>query len=1578
MTLVIFPLTARADNPIVQTVYTADPAPLVVDDTLYVYTSHDEDGSDWYVMNDWKCYSTKDMVNWTDHGTVFSLKGLSWAKSDAWAAQCVARNGKYYLYVPVTSNEGKTVVGVAVADSPAGPFKDPIGKPLVSTGLGDIDPTVFVDDDGQAYLYWGNPNLYYVKLNEDMVSYDKSDAVTNTGIPGVTKVELTPEGFGTPREPDRETQGVIRKTSYEEAPWFYKRGDKYYMIYAANMPEDLAYATSSSPTGPWTYGGTVMKTDGTESFTNHPGIVDFQGKSYLFYHTGKLSGGGGFTRSVAVEEFSYNKDGSIPLINWTENGPNAIAALNPYARNEAETIAWTEIKWDGGKHIKKGVQTESHMEGEDRGVHVSNIHNGNSIKVKNVDFGTEGAAAFTARAACAQEIFGSTAGGSIELWIDADNAENKKKIGDLTIGYSGGEFVDFSTNITEEITGIHDLTFLFKGQEGFELFKFDSWQFVPKSETVVTVALEASLDHGRIDKTEGKNTSVLTVKAIKSDGSVQDVTQTAQVSGFDAEIVEYSNGSFTGKTYGRTTATVAYDGKEAKIPILVRDGQREEVESLEIQSVKQTLEVGKSSKVTVQAVFKDGRKEDVTEYADYENLTPLNISFANNTIKGVGKGIGTIRATFRIPDGKAVSAELSVEVIKSAIAGKELIKNGDFSDGTNNWKTNYGDGISAREDENGECYLEVASRSNNYSGPVQAVTGNFKAGDVLHFSYRMKSESAENQQHPRFVVKYLDGDLKDAEEEKQVVSGLDLKNEWITVTGDYVIEADATQLEFYIHENQWNPDANTFYLADVSVKLQVMMSEELIKNGDFSDGTNNWGTNYGDGITAKEDGNGGFYLEVAQRGNNFAGPVQTVTGEFKAGQVLKFSYRMKSESAENQQKPRLAVKYLDGDLKDAEDKEIVSDLDLKNEWITVTGTYVLEADATQLQFCIDENQWNPSANTFYLADVSVKLQKPVELNGIAIKTPPTKTDYKTGEELDLNGMVVTATYSDGSTEDITDTAQFIVSGYDKNTEGTQTVIVAYEGETAEFQVTVKEEVISVTLTGIKVKTPPAKTAYKTGEELDLSGMVLTATYSDGSTKDITDTTQFTVSGYDKNKEGSQTITVTYEGKTAEFQVMVTEESLPVTLTGIKVKTHPAKTDYKTGEELDLSGMVLTATYSDGSTKDITDTTQFTVSGYDKNKEGSQTITVTYEGKTAEFQVMVTEESLPVTLTGIKVKTHPAKTDYKTGEELDLSGMVLTATYSDGSTKDITDTTQFTVSGYDKNKEGSQTITVTYEGKTAEFQVMVTEESLPVTLTGIKVKTHPAKTDYKTGEELDLSGMVLTATYSDGSTKDITDTTQFTVSGYDKNKEGSQTITVTYEGKTAEFQVKVTKVNTTKKVSSIRTASASYKIAAGKKLNLSKELIIAPKNATNKKVTYKITKNNNKKWAVLNSKGSLTTKKKGAGKTITVTIKAKDGSGKKRSVKITIMKNAVTKISFKKKTMSVKAGRTVKLKAIVNTNGRKANKKLAWSSSQTKYATVNSKGKVTTKKAGIGKTVKITAKATDGTGRKATIKIKIKK
>src|SRR5690348_1439409 len=157
---------ALADNPIVQTSYTADPAPMLYDGTLYLYTSHDEDVTvnNFFTMNDWRLYSTVDMVNWTDLGSPAGYKNYSWGTGDAWAPQGVARNGKFYLYTPINNSTGAKI-GVLVGDSPAGPFTDPLGKALVSTGTGDIDPTVYIDDDGQAYLYWGNPNLWYVKLN---------------------------------------------------------------------------------------------------------------------------------------------------------------------------------------------------------------------------------------------------------------------------------------------------------------------------------------------------------------------------------------------------------------------------------------------------------------------------------------------------------------------------------------------------------------------------------------------------------------------------------------------------------------------------------------------------------------------------------------------------------------------------------------------------------------------------------------------------------------------------------------------------------------------------------------------------------------------------------------------------------------------------------------------------------------------------------------------------------------------------------------------------------------------------------------------------------------------------------------------------------------------------------------------------------------------------------------------------------------------------------------------------------------------------------------------------------------------
>ncbi|MDE5997311.1 MAG: family 43 glycosylhydrolase, partial [Muribaculaceae bacterium] len=154
LSLLLATASAVADNPCVQTNYTTDPAPMVHGDRLYVYTGHDEKGADFFWMQEWRVYSTDDMVNWTDHGSPLAIEDFSWGDDRAWAPQCVERNGKFYFYVPLHSKlTGAMAIGVAVGDSPTGPFKDAIGKPLADGSWDFIDPTCFIDDDGQAYLY---------------------------------------------------------------------------------------------------------------------------------------------------------------------------------------------------------------------------------------------------------------------------------------------------------------------------------------------------------------------------------------------------------------------------------------------------------------------------------------------------------------------------------------------------------------------------------------------------------------------------------------------------------------------------------------------------------------------------------------------------------------------------------------------------------------------------------------------------------------------------------------------------------------------------------------------------------------------------------------------------------------------------------------------------------------------------------------------------------------------------------------------------------------------------------------------------------------------------------------------------------------------------------------------------------------------------------------------------------------------------------------------------------------------------------------------------------------------------------
>ena len=300
--------------------YNPDPAPVVSGDRLYVFTGHDLDTATYFRMPDWQVFSTTDMEHWTDHGIVLSTANFKWAKQgdNAWASQAIERNGKWYWYVAAEdTTKHLHGIGVAVADRPEGPWADPIGKPLIPGNWGFIDPTVFIDDDGQAWLFWGNNGCWYAKLNEDMISIDTSFA--DNGICDMRAMLDDETQFG-PKclKMDYQLHKKVMKTGFEEAPWIYKIGDTYFLEYAAGgVPEHWAYSTAKSIHGPWHYEGRITD-ESPGSFTIHGGTIDFKGKSYLFYHDGIPSGGNGFRRTTAFREFQRMKDGRIPKIDIQE------------------------------------------------------------------------------------------------------------------------------------------------------------------------------------------------------------------------------------------------------------------------------------------------------------------------------------------------------------------------------------------------------------------------------------------------------------------------------------------------------------------------------------------------------------------------------------------------------------------------------------------------------------------------------------------------------------------------------------------------------------------------------------------------------------------------------------------------------------------------------------------------------------------------------------------------------------------------------------------------------------------------------------------------------------------------------------------------------------------------------------------------------------------------------------------------------------------------------------------------------------------------------------------------------------
>ena len=409
----------------------------------------------------------------------------------------------------------------------------------------------------------------------------------------------------------------------------------------------------------------------------------------------------------------------------------------------------------------------------------------------------------------------------------------------------------------------------------------------------------------------------------------------------------------------------------------------------------------------------------------------------------------------------------------------------------------------------------------------------------------------------------------------------------------------------------------------------------------------------------------------------------------------------------------------------------------------------------------------------YTAECEISvLERKVE--SIEIIEEPIKTTYiQNYEELDVTGGKIRLTYNDGTTEEI-DMTKEMVSGFDNTTLGPQTLTVTYEGNTAIFEVTIIEK----ELVSIEIAQQPNKTTYiQNYEELDVTGGKIRLTYNDGTTEEI-DMTKEMASGFDNTIVGPQTLTVTYEGKTVTFEVTIVAKEL----VSIEIAQQPNKTTYiQNYEELDVTGGKIRLTYNDETTEEIEMTPEM-VTGFDNTQLGPQTLTVSYEEKTTTFEVTV----LAKALNKIEISQMPDKVTYiQNYEELDVTGGKIELTYSDTTTEEM-DMTLGMVTGFDNTELGPQTLTVTYGGKNANFEITIVAKEL----VSIEIAQQPNKTTYiQNYDELDITGGKIRLIYNDETTEEI-DMTPEMVSGFDNTTLGSQTLTVTYEGETATFEITI--------------------------------------------------------------------------------------------------------------------------------------------------------------------------------------------
>ena len=313
-------------NPIIRDKYTADPAVLVENDTLWLFAGHDmKGGQNGYVMRDWLLYSTTDMKHWTEHPVPLRIEDFRWAESKQAYAGHVAKgkDGRFYWYV----STNWCGIGVAVADKITGPYHDALGKPLLTKddcfasrhSWSCIDPAILIDDDGTPYIIWGNRQCYYAKLKDNM-----------TEIDGEIHQILLPDS-----------------QPFEEAPWLHKYNGKYYLTYASQFPEKIAYAVSDNIGGPYEPMGVISEIAGNSN-TTHPAIAKYKGQWYFFSHNGALRDGTSYSRSIIAEPMSYDSEGRINFIPPTAKG--VLAETKPCDKFSAYLMVYHKDP-DHGLHM---------------------------------------------------------------------------------------------------------------------------------------------------------------------------------------------------------------------------------------------------------------------------------------------------------------------------------------------------------------------------------------------------------------------------------------------------------------------------------------------------------------------------------------------------------------------------------------------------------------------------------------------------------------------------------------------------------------------------------------------------------------------------------------------------------------------------------------------------------------------------------------------------------------------------------------------------------------------------------------------------------------------------------------------------------------------------------------------------------------------------------------------------------------------------------------------------------------------------------------------------------------------------